>query len=154
LNSLYWRAEDATDQYWTQPDVPGRRFDDKPIFVLIGRDTFSGGEEFAYNLKACKRATLVGEKTKGGAHPGSPYRLHSHFDVFIPNGRAINPITGTNWEGVGVTPDIITSQEQAFKTAYSMALKSIIENNSKVTSRSNNLIREEAQSALKDLESI
>lgn len=152
LNSLYWRAEDTTDQYWTQPHVPGKRFGDKPVYVLTGKDTFSGGEEFAYNLQTQQRATLVGERTKGGAHPGSPYRLHSHFEVFIPNGQAINPVTGSNWEGIGVTPDILIHQEQAFKTAYSMALKRIIENKSKVASRSNNLIMEEAQSALKDLE--
>jgi C-terminal processing protease CtpA/Prc len=152
LNNLYWRAEDITNQYWTQPHVPGQRFGDKPVYVLIGKDTFSGGEEFAYNLKVRQRATLIGETTKGGAHPGSPYRLHSHFDVFIPNGRAINPITGTNWEGTGVTPDVSIHQEQAFKLAYRLALKSIIESYSGVTSRPFNLITEEAQAALKDLE--
>lgn len=153
LNSLYWRAEDATDQYWTQPYVPGRRFGDKPVYVLIGRDTFSGGEEFAYNLKTRQRATLIGETTRGGAHPGSPYRLHSHYDVFIPNGRAINPVTGTNWEGIGVSPDISISQEQAFKMAYRMALKSILEKYHGETSRPLSLFMAEAQEALKGLES-
>lgn len=152
LNSLYWRAEDVTDQYWTLPYVPGRRFGDKPVYVLISKETFSGGEEFAYNLKTLNRAILIGETTKGGAHPGSPYRLHSHFDVFIPNGRAINPITGTNWEGVGVTPDIPIPQEQAFRMAYKMALKSVIESYSEATSRSFNAIKEEAQIALQDLQ--
>ncbi len=152
LNSLFWRVEDVTDQYWTLPYVPGKRFGDKPVYVLIGKDTFSGGEEFAYNLQTRKRATLIGETTKGGAHPGSPYQLHSHFDVFIPSGCAINPVTGTNWEGTGVTPDIPIPQERAFRMAYSMALKSIIESYSKATSRSFNLIKEEAQTALKDLE--
>ena len=152
LNSLYWRAEKVTDQYWTLPHVPGKRFGDKPVYVLISKDTFSGGEEFAYNLKTRQRATLIGETTKGGAHPGSPYRLHSHFEAFIPNGRAINPITGTNWEGTGVLPDISVPQEQAFKLAYSMALKSIIESYDDATSRPFNLFKEEAQSVLKDLE--
>lgn len=152
LNSLYWRAEDVTEQYWALPYVPGKRFGDKPVYVLISKETFSGGEEFAYNLKILKRATLIGETTKGGAHPGSPYRLHSHFDVFIPNGRAINPITGTNWEGVGVIPDIPFPQEQAFRMAYMMALKSVIESYSEATSRSFSLIKKEAQAALKDLE--
>lgn len=152
LNSLYWRAEDVTDQYWTLPYVPGKRFGDKPVYVLIGKDTFSGGEEFAYNLKTRNRAILVGETTKGGDHPGSPYRLHSHFDVFMPNGRAIDPITGTNWEGIGVTADISTPQERAFQMAYSLALKSILEKYGKATSRSFNLIREEVHAALKNLE--
>ena len=152
LNSLYWREEDITQHYWTLPHVPGRRFSDKPVYVLIGKDTFSGGEEFAYNIKTLRRATLVGEATGGGAHPGSAYRLHPHFEVFIPNGRAINPITGTNWEGTGVTPDVPAPQEQAFEVAYAMALKSIIENLAEEESRPFNLLKEEARLALKDLE--
>lgn len=153
LNSLYWRDDNTTQQFWTMPHAPGRHFDDKPIYLLTSKDTFSGGEEFAYNLKTRKRATLVGETTGGGAHPGITYRLHSHFDVFIPSGRAINPITGTNWEGIGVTPDISTSQEEAFTIAYSMALKSIIENFSKEKFSSFNIL-EEAQTALKELEKV
>lgn len=96
LNSLYWREYDFTQQYWTLPYVPGKRFGDIPIYVLTSKDTFSAGEEFAYNLKTSQRATVVGEITMGGAHPGSPYRIHPHFEVFIPVGRAINPITDQN----------------------------------------------------------
>jgi hypothetical protein len=152
LNSLYWRAGDVTEQYWTLPHVPGKRYDDKPVYVLISAETFSGGEEFAYNLKTRQRATLIGETTKGGAHPGSPYRLGPHFDVFIPNGRAINPVTGTNWEGSGVTPDISVPQEQAFKAAYRLALESILASLGEATSEPLRLQRKEVQAALKDLE--
>jgi hypothetical protein len=152
LNSLYWRSEDVTQQFWTLPYTPGKRFGNKPIYVLTSKDTFSGGEEFAYNLKTRQRATLVGEVTGGGAHPGQGYRLHPHFEVFIPNGRAINPITGTNWEGSGVIPDIPIAQAQAFRVAYGLALKSIIDRIGEVTSRPFNLLKEEAQVALKDLE--
>lgn len=114
LNDLYWRDEDSTHQYWTLPNVPGKRFGaDKPVFILASHYTFSAGEEFAYNLKALKRATLIGETTGGGAHPGSPFRIHPHFEVFIPKGKAINPITGANWEGTGVEPDIPSSAELA-----------------------------------------
>jgi len=149
LNNLYWREEDVTQQYWTLPYIPGKRFGDKPVYVLTSKDTFSGGEEFAYNLKIRHRAILVGETTGGGAHPGSTYRLHSHFEVFIPVGRAINPITGTNWEGCGVTPDIPVPQEQAFKVAYNMALKSIIASLGETPSGSFKTFAEEAQTALK-----
>jgi retinol-binding protein 3 len=152
LNSLYWREQDITEQYWTLPYFPAKYFGDKPVYVLISKDTFSGGEEFAYNLKTRQRAILVGETTGGGAHPGSPYQVHPHFDVFIPNGRPINPITGTNWEGSGVTPDIPTPQVQALIVAYSMALESIIGRLGEVTSRPSNLLKEEAQVALKNLE--
>jgi len=151
LNSLYWREEDITQQSWTLPYVPGQRFGDNPIYVLTSKDTFSGGEEFAYNLQTRKRATIIGETTGGGAHPGSSYRLHTHFEVFIPVGRAINPVTGTNWEGRGVIPDISVPQEQAFKVAYRMALKAIIESIGEPVSGPIKSLLEEAQTALKEL---
>ncbi len=93
LNNLYWRVEEFTQQYWSLPHVPGKRFGDKPVYILTSSFTFSAGEEFAYNLQALQRATIIGETTEGGAHPGSPFRLHPHFEIFIPRGRAINPIT-------------------------------------------------------------
>ena len=127
LNSLYWRDEDFTQQYWTLPYVPGKRFGDTPVYVLTSDFTFSAGEEFAYNLQSRQRATLVGETTGGGAHPGSPFRLHPHFEAFIPLGRAINPLTNENWEGVGVTPDIAAPKEQAFEMTYQLALETLIE---------------------------
>ena len=85
--------------------------------------TFSAAEEFSYNLKNLKRATIIGEITGGGAHPGGTVRLNEHFGVFLPIGRAINPISKTNWEGTGVEPDIKAPKEHALKIAYLMALK-------------------------------
>ncbi|HSQ18161.1 MAG TPA: S41 family peptidase [Anaerolineales bacterium] len=126
LDSIYWRDDDITQQYWTLPYIPGKRFIDKPVYILIGKVTFSGGEGFAYTLQARKRAVLVGEKTDGGANPGASYRLHPHFEAFIPVGQVINPLTGTNWEGCGVTPDIAAAPEQAFQVAYDMALKALL----------------------------
>ncbi len=154
LNSLYWRENDVTEQYWTLPYVPGIRIVDQPIYILTSKDTFSAGEEFSYNLQTRQRATLVGETTAGGAHPGSPYRLHPHFEVFIPNGRAINPITGRNWEGVGVQPDISIIQDQALKVAYRMALKSIIERINEPISKPFKSLLEEAMAALADVEDV
>lgn len=122
LNDLYWREGDRTEQFWTKPNVPGKRYEGKDVYVLTSHYTFSGAEEFTYNLKNLKRATIIGETTGGGAHPGSVVRLNEHFGVFIPSGRAINPITKTNWEGTGVKPDIEVSADQALKTAYLLAL--------------------------------
>lgn len=152
LNSLYWREADFSEQYWTLPYVPGKRFGNKPVYVLTSKDTFSAGEEFAYNLQSRQRATLVGEITGGGAHPGSPYRLHPHFEVFIPNGRAINPITNDNWEGRGVIPDISIPQKQALDTAYKLALESTIESIREPISGSMVQLLQEAQAALKDID--
>jgi retinol-binding protein 3 len=126
LESIYWRDEDVTQQYWTVPHLPGKRYTGKPVYILISEVTFSGGEDFAYIMKTRQRAKLVGEKTAGGANPGTSYRLHPHFEVFIPIGRVINPVTGTNWEGCGVIPDIPVSQAQAFQVAYQSALKEIL----------------------------
>jgi hypothetical protein len=127
LDSIYWRDDDRTQQYWTLPYVPGKRYLDKPVYVLISKDTFSGGESIASILQTRQRAILVGEKTDGGAHPGVSYRLHSHFEAFIPIGRNINPVTGTDWEATGVIPDITAVKEQSFDVAYQMALKSIVQ---------------------------
>jgi C-terminal processing protease CtpA/Prc len=94
------------------------------LYILTGQQTFSAAEEFAYNLQALGRAKVVGERTGGGAHPGRTHRIINQFEVFIPNGRAINPITKTNWEGVGVEPDIEVSQDNAFDLVYITLLKS------------------------------
>lgn len=153
LGSIYWRDEDVTQEFWTLPDVPGKRLNDIPVYVLISKITFSGGEEFAYILQARHRATLLGDKTDGGAHPGASYRLHAHFEVFIPIGRAIDPLTGTNWEASGVTPDISIPQEHAFTSAYYMALKSVITRLGESPAGPLQILAEEAKVALKGLES-
>ncbi len=126
LNDMYWREGNRTEQFWTQDWVPGKRFDaSKPVYVLTSRRTFSGAEEFSYNLKNLKRATLIGETTGGGAHPGDMVKVATHFQVFIPSGRAINPITKTNWEGTGVEPDVKVPADDALRVAQLMALKPI-----------------------------
>ena len=125
LNDLYFRPANETHQYWTLSFVPGKHYGEKPVYVLTSRNTFSGAEEFTYNLKTRKRATIVGETTGGGANPGGPERIDDHFQVFVPSGRAINPVTKINWEGTGVTPDVAVPADQAFHTAYLRALKQL-----------------------------
>ncbi|WP_420644565.1 S41 family peptidase [Candidatus Leptofilum sp.] len=148
LNSLYWRDEDFTQQYWTLPYVPGQRYGDKPVYLLTSPTTFSAGEEFAYNLQTRQRATLIGEAAGGAAHPGSPFCLHPHFEAFIPLGKAINPITNDNWEGRGVIPDIAITPEKALSAAYRLALGSIIESIGKPLSHPLAKLLDEAQAAL------
>ena len=127
LNDIYDRPAGTTEQYWTLPHVPGPKFGgEKPIFVLTSNRTFSGAEELSYNLQQNKRATLVGETTKGGAHPGGRYRVGPHLKSSIPNGRAINPISGTNWEAVGVVPHIAVPADEAFGVAYEKALEHVL----------------------------
>ena len=123
LNDLYWREGNRTDEFWTRKELPGKRYLNKDVYVLTSKRTFSGAEEFTYNLKNLKRATIIGETTGGGAHPGGGFRISQHFGMFVPTGRAISPITKTNWEGTGVTPDIDVPADQALLVARLMALK-------------------------------
>lgn len=125
LNSFYQRADDKLSQFWTYAHVQGKRTPNKPVYVLTSNFTFSGAEEFAYNLKILKRATIVGETTGGGANPGSFLNVTPHFRIFIPTGRAVNPTTGTNWEGTGVEPDIAVPADQALDRAYQLALEGV-----------------------------
>jgi C-terminal processing protease CtpA/Prc len=127
LNDIYSRPEDTTEQFWTLPHVQGPKFGGKkPIYVLTSARTFSGAEELSYNLQQNERATLIGETTKGGAHPGDRYRVGPHLKSAVPNGRAINPISGTNWEGVGVVPHIAVPEDEAFDVAYKKALEHVL----------------------------
>lgn len=130
LNDLYWRENDSTHQWWTLPYVPGKRYGDKKdVYVLTSKYTFSAAEEFTYNLKNLKRATIIGETTGGGAHPGGPRRINEHFSIGVPSGRAINPYSKTNWEGTGVKPDVEVPSDQALKVAQITALNKLAEKN-------------------------
>ncbi len=122
LNSLYWRPADTTEDFYTDPAVEGRKFGaEKPVYVLTSARTFSAAEEFTYNLQTRERATIVGETTGGGAHPGGTVRLPHDLSVFVPSGRAINPVTKTNWEGSGVVPDVQVAADDALEAALRLA---------------------------------
>jgi hypothetical protein len=151
LDSIYWRDDDRIQQYWTVPYLPGKRFGDKPVYVLTSRTTFSAGEEFANILKTRQRATLVGDRTDGGAHPGVSYRLHPHVEAFIPIGRPVNPLTGADWEGSGVTPDIAIVQERALTAAYALALHSLQAARGEAAFGAQGALAKEIHTALKDL---
>jgi hypothetical protein len=107
-----------------QPRTPG--FTDRPVYVLIDRKTGSGAEEFAYDLQAMGRATLVGQTTWGGATPGGYRPLAEGFAAFIPMHIVTNTVTGTNWEGVGVKPDVEVPADQALDVAHRMALEAVL----------------------------
>ncbi len=126
VNDFYQRRGDRMEEYWTTTTVPGPRFDGKEVYVLTSRRTGSAAEEFAYDIKHLKRGTVVGEVTAGGANPGGLFRLNENFAAFIATGRAINPITKTNWDGVGVVPDVKTTSDEAQKTAHVMALTNLV----------------------------
>ena len=119
LNSMRTRGDERETQSWTLPWVPGRRLPDVPVWVVTGAETFSGGEELAYDLQQLGRATVVGAPTGGGAHAREGFVLHPHLELTLPVVRAVNPVSGTNWEGVGVQPDV--PADDALATAEALA---------------------------------
>ncbi len=121
INDLTARDTNETHQYWTLPWVPGQRFIDKPVYVLTSHGTFSGGEEFTFDLKTLKRATIVGEATGGGAHPVRGMPAGDHFTIGVPFARPVNPVTKGDWEGTGVEPDVKVSAADALTTAEKLA---------------------------------
>ena len=126
LTGLRERAAGQVRQYWTLPHVAGRRFGKvKPVYVVTGPATFSGGEQLAYDLQQLGRAMIVGERTRGGANAREAFRVHPHLEATISVAAAVSAVTGTNWEGTGVAPDIETSAEQARDAAYQAALQDL-----------------------------
>ena len=122
VNRIHYREGDRVEEIKTT-DLGARSYGArKPVFFLTSRRTFSGGEEFAYDLQAFKRATIVGETTGGGANPGDVKQLGHGFSMLLPNGYVANPVTGSNWEGVGVKPDIEIPAEQALTKAKLLAV--------------------------------
>lgn len=146
LNSIYDAQTKQTKQFWSLAWLPGERYLDKPVYVLISGFTFSAGEELCYNLQAQKRAVLIGQTTRGGAHPTDSFPLSDTVEITVPVARSVNPITGTNWEGVGVKPDIEVPEEEAFTLAYTKALRDVI------AASATPAIVQEAQESLSGLE--
>jgi hypothetical protein len=121
LNDMYKRGENSTQQSWTPPPVPGNRLANKAAYVLTSGATFSGAEEFSYDLKMLKRATLVGEVTSGRGHIPRGRRIDDHFEIRVPDQRSINPISKTDWDGPGVVPDVKVKAADALQTAQKLA---------------------------------
>jgi hypothetical protein len=122
INDLYNRHDDSTDQFWTLPYVSGPRIS-KPLYVLTSKRTFSGAEEFTYDMQTQKRATIVGETTGGGAHPVRGVPAGEHFMVGVPFARPINPVTKKDWEGTGVEPDVKVDAADALDRAQKLAVE-------------------------------
>ncbi|TIP12543.1 S41 family peptidase [Mesorhizobium sp.] len=128
INDLIWRNPGTstfrTESFWSSRTPVS--YLGKPVYVLVGPKTYSAGEEFAYDLQALKRATVVGEKTRGGANPGGLNDLGSDLFVVVPTGRAENPITRSNWGGVGVHPDVQATPEATQETAMALAMGQLV----------------------------
>lgn len=110
---------------WVLPSVPGKRMLKAPLYILTSSTSFSAAEWFAYVLKNIGRATVVGEKTAGGAHPVTRIPIDNQFFVQVPIGEIRGPIYGEDFEGKGVSPNIETPAYRALNTAHCLALNTI-----------------------------
>ncbi|UCD05279.1 MAG: S41 family peptidase [candidate division WOR-3 bacterium] len=127
LSSFYVRKDKREEQFWTHKDVSGPRMSNVKLYILTSRQTPSAAEAFAYDMKHLQRAIIIGETTSGAAHPAEEHWFSNlNIVVSIPYGRAINPITGTNWEGTGVEPHIPVPSEKALLVAHNEALKALL----------------------------
>lgn len=118
---LYNPRENTTERSWTRSPVPGNRLADKPVYVLTSARTLSGAEQFCYDLRMLRRATLIGETTGGAAHSGVWHRIDDHFGMGIPETKAMNPFSKTDWAEVGVEANVKVRAADALKTALSLA---------------------------------
>jgi tetratricopeptide (TPR) repeat protein len=123
LSSWYSRLDGWLTEFWTRKDIGTEPRTDVPLFILTGPRTFSAAESFAYDMQSRKRATIVGEPTKGGAHSTDLFKIDDQFEFYISTARAISPVTGGNWEGTGVLPDVAVPSAAALDEAVGLARK-------------------------------
>jgi len=107
------------------PALPERN-EKRPVFVLTSGRSFSAGEGLAFILQERRRAEVVGERTAGAANPGRPYPVSQRFEVTVPNGRVRTAVTGLNWEGAGVVPDVVATGSDALRVAHMRALGDLL----------------------------
>ena len=122
-NDLVRRSDGTTTQFWTAAWLPEPRYVGKPIYVLTAQRTFSAPESFVYELQQTGRATIVGEVTGGGAHPGTWFQIDDGFSLFIPRSRYVSAVSGGDWEGTGVKPDVECTAVEALECAHRLALE-------------------------------
>ena len=122
LNSFYHRPTQTTQEFWTLPEISNPNLEKIPLYILISNKTFSAAEEFTYNFKHLNRAIILGEPSKGGANPWQWFNLPNNYRIALPVSMAVNPVTGKNWEGIGVQPHCLVDKEQLL-VAHSLALQ-------------------------------
>jgi hypothetical protein len=126
INRFYWRPANRWDEFRTRQPTGPAYGTTRPVYVLTSDGTFSAAEEFAYDVQTQRRGEIVGDTTGGGAHPGGMRQVTEQFGVWVPSGRAVNPVTGTNWEGIGVRPDVPVPAADALRTAHLRALERLL----------------------------
>jgi len=149
LYDFFYRDGQRTEQHRTLPCLLGPRYLDRPVFVLTSGQSLSAAESLAYTLQSLRRAMIVGETTGGASNPVGMYRIDDHFSLTITHGHTTHPATGTNWEGVGIIPDMAVPERDAAKVAHVVALQGILGRAAPTSSR---MLTDEARVALAELQ--
>lgn len=125
IGTEHFREGNRVEEKWTIPAGQAAYGETKPVYILVDKDTFSAGESFAYNLQGLGRAKLVGEKTKGGARPSTMKAISDNFAMTLAFAYSKHAVTKTDWEGVGLKPDIEVPADKALDVAYRAALQDV-----------------------------
>jgi peptidase S41-like protein len=120
---MYCPLENTTAESWTRSPVPGNKLANKPVYILTSSRTISAAEQFTYNLKMLRRATLVGETTAGGGHAANLHSIGDSFYVGTIEVRAINPYAKSDWYDTGIEPDFKIRAPDALKAALRLVDK-------------------------------
>ncbi len=118
MNRIEWRQGEPLDLEAGPSTVPALAT--VPLYILIDGKTFSAAEAVAYALQQRGRAVIVGEPSRGGANPNRFFPLDHGLEVSVSIGRTVNSVSGTNWEGVGVQPDVVVPGVEALARALEL----------------------------------
>ena len=132
LNETYTRYNDITTKSYTMQKVNGKKYLDKPVYILVNNKTISAAEALAYNLQQNKIAKIIGDKTYGAANPVKVFFIGNKYHLFIPISIEKNSITNTNWEHIGIDADVKISSEKALIKAQIIALENLLKSNTKM----------------------
>ena len=122
-SSTYDRELGTTVENYSLATVKGRKIPAKKLYILTSGATFSAGEALPYFLQNLKRAVLVGEATAGAAHGTKGFIVNDQVVMEIPYMRGIDPVTKSDWEGVGVQPDVVVKADQALAKAQEIIME-------------------------------
>jgi C-terminal processing protease CtpA/Prc len=141
LSEGYTRYNNKTTSSYTMQNVKGKKYLNKPVYILVNNKTISAAEALAYNLQQNKIATIIGDKTYGAANPVKVFFIGNKYHLFIPISIEKNSITNTNWEHKGIDADVKISSEKAFIRTQIIALENLLKSKTK-TELTENEIKE------------
>ena len=141
LSEIYTRYNNKTEEKYTFKKVNGKKYLDKPVYLIVNNNTISAAEALAYNLQQNKIAKVIGDKTYGAANPVKVFFIGKKYQLFIPISVEKNAVTKTNWEHTGINVDEKVNSEKALIKAQIIALENLLKSNTK-TELTENEIKE------------